>query len=280
MGKKLTEVELKQRLLSGDLKDYFNDYLKSNEFISIIHNHNGWFVTFKCSYCNKTYQRSIDKIKRFQQCSTTECKVRRQKETNFKLYGDENYNNLDKMKQTKLKKYGDTFGNRDKIKDSISKLDRNSISDKMIQTKQLKYGSTLCNNVEQMKNTWRNSMQNNLSNISTWEQEALDKLKSKFHSVKFNYYDKERYPYLCDFYIEDIDTFIELNYHWSHGNEPYKATPQQLKIIKEWVHKGWYSNIKVWTVKDVQKRTTALTNKLNYKEFFSKSEFNKWFNSL
>ena len=123
-------------------------------------------------------------------------------------------------------------------------------------------------------------MESNLSNISSWELDALNKLKLKFKDVRYNYYDKERYPYLCDFYISDIDTFIELNYHWSHGGEPYVGSRQQLNIINHWRLKGWLNNIKVWTIKDVKKREVAKVNNLNYFEFFSQKEFNSWYSSI
>lgn len=128
--------------------------------------------------------------------------------------------------------------------------------------------------------SWRESMKNNKSNMSTWEEEAYTKLLSKFKDVYYNYYDKTRYPYLCDFYIKDIDTFIELNYHWSHGSEPYTASKKQIKEVLTWYNKGWFNNIKVWTLKDVRKRTVAKTNNLNYKEFFTRGEFNNWINSI
>ena len=39
-------------------------------------------------------------------------------------------------------------------------------------------------------------------------------------------------------------------------------------------------SIKGWTVKDVEKRTLAKINHLNFKEFFNLKQFYSWFNSL
>lgn len=280
MGKKLSREELLFRLYHGDLKTHFQWYLENNyELIDLIHT-DAWRLKLRHKDCNTITLRSIDKIKRHQGCSLSLCKVSRQKRTNLLLYGDENYNNLEKMKQTKLAIYGDTFGTRNKIAKTKSTLNQQIISDKMVQTRRNKYGDAYMSDVTGMTHTWRVSMDNNKKNMSKWELEAYNALLSKFKIVKFNYYNELRYPYLCDFYIEDIDTFIELQYHWSHGTEPYTGTPEQEQMIEYWKSRNWLSNIKVYTIKDVNKRTWALRNNLNYLEFFTKDEFTKWIDSL
>ena len=184
------------------------------------------------------------------------------------------------MKKTKLELYGDTFGDRNKIAESMKNVNITKAREKMVKTKRELYGKSLCKNIEGEKEKWRSSMQNNKSSMSTWESEAFNLLQTKFTDVRFNYYDKERYPYLCDFYIGDLDLFIELNYHWSHGFEPFVASKKQLDTIELWKSKGWYGNIKTWTVKDVKKRQIAEINNLNYKEFFNKESFIDWFNTI
>lgn len=283
MGKRLTKEELLYRLNEGDLKQYFDKYKDENDFIQVYHDGEQWLIEFKCHFCNQLYQRTIHKLKRGDQCLTSECKVRRQKQTNLLLHGNENYNNIEQMKQTKLERYGDTFGHRDKISNTWnnrSDTEKQRITQMRVNTKRQRYGDSLCTNIEQEKEQWRLSMQGKNQTMSNWEKEAYDKLVTKFNKVYYNYYDKSRYPYLCDFYIEDIDMFIELNYHWSHGGEPYNATKSQLDLVNEWRNKGWYGNIKTWTVKDVQKRSFAKSNNLNYKEFFTRSSFNKWYKSI
>ena len=279
MGKRLLKDELIYRYTKGDLKVYFDKYLESNDFIEIYYD-TKWLFKFRCKYCGELYSRPIAKLKRFYQCANLGCKVRRNQQTKLLNYGDPLYNNSNKMMETKLNLYGDTFGSRDKIQSTKSKKDYSESYIKMVDTKRKKYGTTMCSNIEAEKDSWRNSMQSKHSTMSEWEQEAFNKLTSKYDVVVFNYYDKDRYPYLCDFYIGDLDMFIELNYHWCHGGEPYTGTKKQLDLVDKWKEKGWYGNIKIWTVKDVQKRSYAKAYNLNYKEFFNKESFNKWYDSI
>lgn len=279
MGKRLTKDELLFRLNNGDLKNDFDYFLDDNDFIDVVYDIDAWGIVFKCKHCGVTYIRSINKMKRHQQCPDKDCKVRRCKHSKFINHGDENYNNIEQMKATKMELYGDTFGNRAKINNS-KQFTNKSWTDRMVSTKRLRYGDTLCSDIDKSVIKWKETRSGDLSSMSKQETDAYYLLTSKFDNVHYNYYDKVRYPYLCDFYIEDIDTFIELNYHWSHGTEPYIGTKDQMSTVRYWIKKGWYHNIKVWTVKDVNKRSTAKNNGLNYLEFFSPKDFNKWINSI
>lgn len=264
MGKRITKEELFFRLFEGDLSSDLAYFSNENEFIDIIYDCDAWGIVLKCKHCNCEYIRSIAKFKRHQQCPSKGCRVRRCKQTKLFLHGDENYNNLEQMKKTKLSIYGDTFGNRKKITESKRKL----------------YGHDMCSNIEQRVDDYRKTRALNNSYMSSTETAVYNQLLTKFSTVKYNYYDKKRYPFLCDFYIEDIDTFIELNYHWSHGGEPFTGTKDQLDIVSYWYKKGWIGNIKSWTYRDVKKRLTAKLNNLSYLEFFTPEEFNKWFKSI
>ena len=132
---------------------------------------------------------------------------------------------------------------------------------------------------------------NNSFNTSKDEKYILNKLKIKFNTI-LTEYKSEKYPFRCDFYIPEIDTYIEYNGHWTHGFEPYIGTKEQKEKIKLWNKKsksknylGKYKNeyinaINVWTNKDVLKRKTAKLNNLNYFEFFNQTQFLKWYNKL
>jgi hypothetical protein len=102
--------------------------------------------------------------------------------------------------------------------------------------------------------------------------------------VERNYNKDIRYPFHCDFYIKDIDCFIELNFHWTHGKHPFNENCQNdNEILNSWKLKNskFYNKaIKVWTIKDVIKRKIAKENKLNYFEFYNEEEFNNWFNNI
>lgn len=39
-----------------------------------------------------------------------------------------------------------------------------------------------------------------------------------------NYNNKTTYPYSCDFYIPEIDYFIEFQGSWVHGKHPYNPS--------------------------------------------------------
>lgn len=125
---------------------------------------------------------------------------------------------------------------------------------------------------------------NNTFNKSKPEQRILLKLKTLYKDVIYNYKDITRYPFLCDFYIPSLDLFIELNFHWTHGKEPFdKNNEKHLEIINLWKNKikPFYKHaIYVWTDLDVRKLQTFKKNNLNYRIFYNEKQFNEWFNSL
>ena len=115
----------------------------------------------------------------------------------------------------------------------------------------------------------------------------------KFPDCIHTYKDKERYPFLCDFYIPSLDLFIEINFHWTHGSRPYNPNdPEDLETVRVWETKSKELNykgkpkdlykiaLKVWTERDVHKRETARSNHLNYLEFFTKEEFLTWYDNF
>lgn len=99
-------------------------------------------------------------------------------------------------------------------------------------------------------------------------------------------YKSEKYPFNCDFYIPEIDTYIEYQGFWSHGKHPYDSTSEKdLNIIKKWQkqvdnHPAYKNAINVWTVQDVTKRNWAKENNLNWLEFFDMKQFMAWYKSL
>lgn len=123
---------------------------------------------------------------------------------------------------------------------------------------------------------------NNSFNISKPEKIIESKLKEIFNNIHKQYKSK-KYPFNCDFYIEDIDLYIEINFHWTHGYKPFNNTEEDKFFLKKWLNKSKNSKfykkaILIWTQKDVVKRQTALNNKLNWIEFFNMEQFNKWIN--
>lgn len=90
------------------------------------------------------------------------------------------------------------------------------------------------------------------------------------------YFDQERYPFVCDFYIKSADLFIEVNGTWTHGPEAFDLDNiEHQKLLDKWKEKSknskYYKNaIYTWTVLDVRKKEIAKKNNLNYKVIYYK----------
>ena len=207
--------------------------------------------------------------------------VRQKYKENYKRkYGVENpfQNEIikEKIKQTCLEKYG---------VDRAIKSDL--VKEKCKQTCLEKYGSS-----SPMKNPYivnksiNKRIQNNTWSTSKPEEELYLYIKERFPSVKRQYKDKERYPYFCDFYIPELDLFLELNGTWTHGNHPYDMNSKEdNSILNIWKEKSkehpmYLSAIKTWVVSDVNKRNKAKENHLNFKEVWNLDEGKEFINKL
>lgn len=126
---------------------------------------------------------------------------------------------------------------------------------------------------------------NGTTNTSRPEQQIRQLLNKTFTDVYYQY-KSEKYPYNCDFYVKDIDTYIELNFHWTHGHRPYDNKSKDcLDVLKHWSTLAETSNyyksaVKVWTILDVEKLKTAIDNQLNYLVFYDYGQFMNWYNLL
>ena len=160
----------------------------------------------------------------------------------------------EKRKQTLIEKYGvDNY-----FKSEISKQKR--FSEECIQ---------------KVLDTKR---KNHTFNTSKPEEESYKLLKEKYPDVLYQY-KSDVYPFACDFYIPSLDTYIECNYHWTHGGKPYEGTEEDNLILEQWKSKNtkFYNNaINCWTIRDVKKRNIAKQNNLNYLEFWDIEELKEW----
>lgn len=124
---------------------------------------------------------------------------------------------------------------------------------------------------------WRARMRetarkNNSYRSSRAEEQLYAQLVEQYgkDDVVQQYYDEERYPFSCDFYIPSEDLFIELNRHPAHGPHPFnKDNPDDIKLLEslknDTKNPKWSSMIvDVWSVRDVNKLQTAIKNNLNY----------------
>lgn len=207
-----------------------------------------------------------DNLLNFKRCQTTK----------LEKYGNTGYNNVDKIKETNLERYGVAhFVNRAKMYQT--KLERYNNPnynnrEKFKQTNRLRYGKEYYTNPDKREQTCldkygvRNASQsidvrnkisqsqlaignkkgyltkkkNNSFNTSKIEETTLTKLSYIFSNDElFSQYKEDRYPYACDFYIKPLDMFIELNITWTHGNKLFDLTnANDINKMLEWNKKA------------------------------------------
>lgn len=215
---------------------------------------------------NKKYNANIINVKQLEISKLND------KKTRVEHYGDENYNNIEKMKQTCLKKYGvECYSQTNEYKKYME-------NPKIIQQRKNKEYLT--------------KKKNQSFRTSKPEEEVYKLLCQKYTDVK-RQYKSDLYPFMCDFYIPEIDTYIEYQGWWGHGKEPYDNNNiNHLKILEKWNKKSLEINyqgklkrmyiyaIKVWTIKDPLKRKMAKNNGLKWLEFFTLSEFKEWLKTI
>lgn len=192
------------------------------------------------------------------------------KQTNFQLYGVVNLmkakSSILKSKLTKKLRYGnENYNNRSKAKNTML----------------YKYGVDIYSKLEESKIKQYNTLcKNGTIGKSKEEDKIYEPLCQKYKEVK-RQYKSDVYPFACDFYIPEIDIYIEYQGFWTHGKEPYIGTDNQKEKVKLWESKNTSQYIKAiddWTNRDVLKRETAKKNNLNWLEFFTMNEFMVWFN--
>ena len=196
------------------------------------------------------------------------------KQTNIQKYGVDNLFKNDiikeKIKQTNIQKYG-----------VDNPLKNKEIREKIKQTNIQKYG---VDNPLKNKEIWKKSQDNRqISSKSKLENNFLNYLKLKYESDDIiTQYKSKEYPYYCDFYIKSINLYIEIQGHWTHNDHPFDINNlNDQQIMNIWRTKSlsdkYYKNaLNTWTIKDVEKRNTAIQNNLNYLEIFGKTDLNKY----
>ena len=206
--------------------------------------------------------------------------IKKIKQTKLERYGDENYVNVEKLKQTKFEKYGNpNYTNMDKnIKTCKAKYN----VDYWFQS--IEYKSNI---KEYQRKARQTKIKNNTLVNSKLESMAYNLLKKYFSDIKCQWKDDEKYPYNCDFYIPEIDTWIEIQGFVTHGPEQFDENNiehlEKVSILKQknMAHKTpnknlYFAIIKCWTELDVEKRNTAKRNNLNYKEFWNIEQLKEW----
>ena len=217
---------------------------------------------------------------------------------------------LEKMKETNLKRRGVEYvfqdkDIREKMRESLIKkygVDHNLKSkeiQKIIKQTNLKlYG---CENPMQNEAIIQKGIdtkrKNHTFNVSKPEEELYLYIKEKIPSVirqyqdyRYSWSDKLNriHHYLCDFYIPELDLFIEFNGFPCHGPHSYNPdSKEDQELVEKWKlrykngkHPLYKRMINGWTISDVKKRKIAKENNLNYYEFWTLEEAKKFIDNL
>ena len=231
-------------------------------------------------------------LKKYGTISTTQCKEIRDKikQSCLEKYGVDNpaklEENKEKVKQTCLKKYGGLAPICDpNIKNQIKQtcLEKYGVDNYGKSLKHKINMSTIMSSDEMQEHRYNVMTKNHSFNTSKPEEELYLYIKEKFPSVKRQYKDKLRYPYNCDFYIPELDYFIELQGYYTHNTHPYNPNSISDHVLVERYKERYGPKcqaITIWTLKDPEKRECAKRNNLNFKEIWNLEEGKKFIDNL
>lgn len=203
---------------------------------------------------------------------------------------------LEKIKETNRKKFGSdwylqTDDYKRKTKETLEQysvtnvFQLKEVKDKIKQTNLERYGVEHNMQNKEIRNKVDvTKRKNGTFNTSEPEQEIKRLLEKKFPNVQYQY-KSEKYPFNCDFYIPELDLYIEFQGTWTHGKHPFSESAEDLETLDKWKTESitsefYKSAIEVWTIKDVEKRKIALQNNINWLEFFALEDFMNWYNSI
>lgn len=276
-------------------------------------NHYGVDNPAKTDFVKKKMRETNLKKYGFNCSSKSEIVKEKIKQTCLKRYGVEYTGQIEeakeKSKKTCLEKYGSEYyiASKDRLEKTIefSKQNYNvdwftkseEIKNKAKETMLRRYGveysmqipknkeymSYLMSSYEMQERRYDAMKRNHTFNSSSTEEELFLYIKSKFPTVVRQYKDKNRYPYFCDFYIPELDYFIELQGYYTHGNHPFDPNSNEDLQLIEYYKKKYGEDcqpITIWSIKDVEKRDCAKRNHLNFKEVWSLEDGKNFVNDL
>lgn len=212
------------------------------------------------------------------------------KKTCLEKYGSEYYigskDCLEKTIEFSKQNYNvDWFTKSEEIKNKAKKtmLRRYGVEYSMQIPKNKEYMSYLMSSYEMQERRYNTMKRNHTFNSSSIEEEFFLYIKSRFPKVIRQYKDKNRYPYFCDFYIPELDYFIELQGYYTHGKHPFDPNSNEDLQLIEYYKKKYGEDcqpITIWSIKDVEKRDCAKRNHLNFKEVWSLEDGKNFVNDL
>lgn len=233
----------------------------------------------KCKYCNKTLEYKNSGYKIFTDYCNFSCQTKYLNEIGKLNTKESILKGKESRENTMLQRYG--VDNPYKLKKIREKIKNTFINhygvDNPWKSKEIK---NKLNYKLQAKHAFDTKRKNNTFNTSKEEDQVYEFL-SQYIDVIRQFDNDERYPFNCDFYIEDLDLFIECNFHWTHGGHPYNENSIADQVnLQRWKAKNtrYYDNaINTWTKRDVEKRNKAKEENLNYIEFWSFKELKEYF---
>ena len=276
-------------------------------------NHYGVDNPAKTDFVKKKMRETNLRKYGFNCSSKSEIVKEKIKQTCLKRYGVEYTGQIEeakeKSKKTCLEKYGSEYyiGSKDRLEKTIefSKQNYNvdwftkseEIKNKAKETMLKRYGveysmqipknkeymSYLMSSYEMQERRYNTMKRNHTFNSSSTEEELFLYIKSRFPTVVRQYKDKNRYPYFCDFYIPELDYFIELQGYYTHGNHPFDPNSNEDLQLIEYYKKKYGEDcqpITIWSIKDVEKRDCAKEHNLNFKEVWSLEDGKNFVNDL
>ena len=194
-------------------------------------------------------------------------------QTRLSKYGDPNYNNRDKYKKTSISRYG--VENPGGTEESIEKIKSSTLQRYNVEwyTQTSEYKEYMKDNKDEIQEKiYQTKKQNHTFSTSSVEIEFKQWLDDNNIEYIYQYKSKE-YPFNCDFYFPQTDSYLEIQGSWTHGKHPFNPEDNNdVDILKLWESKdtAYYNNaIYVWTVRDPQKRKCAKEHNLKWTEVFT-----------
>lgn len=117
-----------------------------------------------------------------------------------------------------------------------------------------------------------------ISSLERYFKNKLDDL----HIQYIQEYKDELYPYFCDFYLPEYETYIELNGHFVHQTHLFdKDNHEDVDTLNKYKElaktSSFYAKVVyIWATLDVEKYRVAKENNLNYILLWSIDDINKF----
>ena len=220
---------------------------------------------------NKRHKANVLKTIKSHTKEEEQARIAKIRNTKLLRYGNAGYNNINKIKATCKVKYGVDYAVlRTELKEKVQ-TDEVKEKQKISRAK-----SWSCKSKEEKKKIYikvRKSKKTNgtIASSKSFEDHWYNKLKIVFpYYTILRQYSDIRYPFSCDFYIKELDLFIEMQGKYFHNKRPFKECKEDIAEYNALIVKGKQaaSIAKVWRYKDPLKRSTAKNNSLNYIEFW------------